>query len=385
MRNKSGSTSLFFFLLALCAWALTAAPVSAAATSSVDAGPLAVWQVKDGITFVPGFRVQTRYSYDQVGDGDHTIQIKRFRLKGSGKLFGIAKYGSELKIDGTGGGGSPTAAVENAWVEFTKLPVANLRVGLYDIPFSRSNLTSDSKLLLVDRSQIRSRLSKVGISDNTTGALFHARPMDGLLEYAAGVFMNEDFGEVPTWSGRMVLNLLDKPGQGGYGDYRGSYIGDGNRLAIGVSAAYMSDASDSSGTPTTFDQYAVGVDIFFNRGPITLQGEYGRFEQTLTTGVLPNQTTEGGYVQAGYVLPATSMLPAYWPTTELAVRYQEVKGGYLTSAGTLSGDDHIKWTSIGLNFYIHAHNLKIQADYTIKKETVEIANNMFQVQLQLDF
>ena len=45
------------------------------------------------------------------------------------------------------------------------------------------------------------------------------------------------------------------------------------------------------------------------------------------------------------------------------------------------------WTTIGINYYIRGHNLKVQAEYTFRKEEgTEIDNNdLLQVQLQLDF
>jgi hypothetical protein len=350
--------------------------------ASKDVSLLPTWQVTDGITFKPGFRVQGRYSYSEMSD--HTFQIKRFRLKGSGELFGIAKYGAELKIDGTGtrpinsDSPAPGAGVENAWVEFTKLQDVKARFGLYDIPFSRSNLTSDSKLLFMDRSLIRGLLSSVGLSDNTIGALFHGRPFGGRFEYATGVFQNDNFGTIPTWSGRIVANLLDPPKQGGYGDYRGSYIGNGRRLAISANGAY----TPSVGTGLEeFDLYAIGSDLFFNMGPFTLQMEFDWYKKDMRTG--PAIVTLGGYVQGGLLLGPLfdrwESAPSILDSIELAARYQDVDDEDVNEA-------RLRWTSVGLNYYIRSHNLKVQMDYTWKNPTPTVdENDLFQLQLQLDF
>ena len=53
----------------------------------------------------------------------------------------------------------------------------NLRAGLYDFVFSRDALTSDSKLLLMDRSLIKDALTVLGFADNTVGVLVHGRPL----------------------------------------------------------------------------------------------------------------------------------------------------------------------------------------------------------------
>ncbi len=52
------------------------------------------------ITFKPGVRIQSRYIYDDLLN-NHDFFIRRFRLKGSGDVYGLAKWGTELKIDST--------------------------------------------------------------------------------------------------------------------------------------------------------------------------------------------------------------------------------------------------------------------------------------------
>lgn len=147
---------------------------------------------KKNLTFTGGMRIQTRYAYHGplVADG-HNFRIKRLRLKGKGEVLGIAKYYAEFKFEATTQSlPTITPEAENAWVEFNTLPHTNLRIGLYDIPFSRNALTSDSKLLFMDRSLIKMLLDDVGFADNTIGALFHEVAMDGRLAYAVGVFDN---------------------------------------------------------------------------------------------------------------------------------------------------------------------------------------------------
>ena len=49
-----------------------------------------------------------------------------------------------------------------------------------------------------------------------------------------------------------------------------------------------------------------------------------------------------------------------------------------------------EWTSVGFNFYIRQHNLKIQTDYTFRQGDsgtlfTIMQEDVFEVQLQLDF
>ena len=79
----------------------------------------------------------------------------------------------------------------------------------------------------------------------------------------------------------------------------------------------------------------------------------------------------GWYIQGGYLIT---------PLLELAARYQEF------DPNKDAANDKLRAVSIGFNIYIRSHNLKIQSDYTFRREElVQISNDIFQVQLQLDF
>jgi hypothetical protein len=60
---------------------------------------------------------------------------------------------------------------------------------------------------------------------------------------------------------------------------------------------------------------------------------------------------------------------------ELCARYQELQ---------FDDDEELRWTSLGLNYYFREHNLKVQSDYTFRNGG-DIEEDLFQVQLQLDF
>ncbi len=339
---------------------------------------------KGNITFTPGLRIQTRYDLEKDDDGNRNNDffIRRLRLKGGGKVFDVAKYYFEVKIDNTGKfNRTPRAQVENAWLDFKIKKAFIIRAGLYDMVFSRNALTSDSKLLFMDRSLIKGALTVLGIADNTVGILIHGRPLDGHLSYGVGVFDNLGFevlGQDTTIisrkadgamvTGRLGYDFLDPASQGGYGDYRGSYIGKGRRLTINANAAYLSKAQIGD---NEFSLYAYGVDLYFNTGGLVIEAEYDAFVEDFTNNGDDNLEGSGYFVQAGYLI---------FPKIELAVRYQELEPNKNVDMNKLM------WTSIGINYYIKGHNLKIQGEYIFKhEEGEEIDNDLFQVQLQLDF
>jgi hypothetical protein len=235
----------------------------------------------------------------------------------------------------------------------------------------------------MDRTLVKDALTRIGFADNTVGVMLHGRPMDGYLEYQIGIFDNGAFDRTGIretddlmGAGRIAWYVLEPAQSGstaaiynGYADYKESYLGQGQRLVL---AANFASVTDINIPGNQFDADAFGVDLFYNFGRLVFQAEYDWFtEQFLVT---PDLMGEGWYVQAGYILDNC------W---ELAARYQTVDDPINLQNGT----NRLEWTQVGLNYYIHDHNLKVQMDYTWKNEVgvTEIDNNGFQVQLQLDF
>ncbi len=332
-----------------------------------------------GLTFQPGYRIQTRYAYYESSN-TNDIMIRRVRLKANGDVFGMAKYYVELKIDNTAQEGkTPKAKIEAAYLDFKLYEDVYLKVGQYDVPFTRSLLTSDSKLLIMDRSIVTDKLANLGLVDNTQGLLFYGRPMGGHLEYSLGVFDNEVFelanGQTSKWSkslmtaGRLALNLFDKeskPSSSGYADYRASYVGKGKRLSLGVNAVQLKNVNENN---SQYNLSAIGADIYANYKSFSFEAEYDKIEKDING--------YGWYTQIAYLLPVEFGNKF---KIEPNLRYQE----YDNNKDIVG--DRVDATSIGLNFYFKGHNLKAQMDYTMYgEETNKLDNNIFQIQLQLDF
>jgi phosphate-selective porin len=366
-----------------------AAPATPAAPAPEKKKEALTFYVTPDITFKPGLRLQTRYQYD-TRTNNNELFIARFRLKAGGQAYEIATYYLEMKIDNTGRtNANPSAAVENGWLDFTYNPDLIGRAGLYDVPFSRDALTSDSKLLLVDRSLIKDALTSVGFADNGIGVMTRGRPFGGRFEYAVGGFNNDRYSALQGSSsrntawlmpmGRVAVDLLDPAPLGGYADYRGSYVGKGQRLTIGANGAWLGDARDTvSGFQQKYDIFAWGADLFFNKGPYTLQAEYGWFR--LTGNV--DRSNYGWYAQGGYLLEALNQrldaVAPWFPEMELAARYQDL------DAKTFRRQRE-RQTSVGANFYIRDHNLKIQTDYNFRNIEDTEDRGLYQLQLQIDF
>ncbi len=331
------------------------------------------------ITFTPGFRVQLKYIHDTQSGRDEVF-IARLRLKAKGQLFHTVKYYTEYKIDNLARSGrDPVNGFENAWLEYSIARDFAIRGGLYDAPFSRNALTSDSKLLFVDRSLIKDQLTSFGFADNTIGLLGHGRPFKGRVEYSAGIFNNEKFRRFRNIgapgvngsdqlmpAGRFVYNFLDPAFQGGYGDYQSSYVGKGKRLSVGANTAYLRKARD---TVSQFNLLGWGTDVFFSDGPFSAEAEYDQLRKKLIGN--SDLQMDGWYAQAGYLIKGR---------VELAARHQQLDPNASISRNEL------RWTTLGSNLYFLKHTVKLQFDYTFRRGPGQVVKtNVLQIQMQVDY
>jgi len=331
------------------------------------------------ITFTPGFRLQVRYIHD-TKSGKNEFFVARLRLKAKGELFHTVRYYTEYKFDTLGRSGKdPTVGFENAWLEYSIARNFAIRGGLYDVPFSRNALTSDSKLLFVDRSLIKDQLTSFGFADNTIGLLGHGRPFKGRVEYSVGIFNNEKFRKFRKIgapgvnksahlmpAGRFVYHFLDPAPPGGYGDYQSSYVGKGKRLSIGANSAYLRKARD---TVNEFNLLGWGTDVFFSNGPFSAEAEYDQLRKKLIGN--PDTQMDGWYAQAGYLVRGR---------VEFAARHQQLDPNVSVS------NNQLRWTSLGSNIYFRKHNVKLQLDYTFRRGPGQIVKtNALQIQMQVDY
>ncbi|MCB0560682.1 MAG: porin [Lewinellaceae bacterium] len=374
---------LISILLMALVFLLTASPLQSQSQHVTPDG-------KGNLTFIPGVRMQVRYEYNDI-DKNNDIFIRRMRWKGKGNIFDVASYNFEIKIDNTGRfNQAPRALLEHAWFTFPVIDeLMTFRVGIEDDVFSRNALTSDSKLLFMDRSLIKNALTVLGVTDNTVGALIYGRPFAGHLTYSLGIFdnlgfnvANDDVGIARRAQGAMTVariagDFLDPANpQGSYDDYQSSYIGEGKHLTIGANVAnsVKTELGDD-----VFNLFCWGVDAFFNYGPFSVEGEYNKYREHFTktgNGPLPDIKGDGFYVQGAYLV---------LPKLELALRYQEIDQDNDLAHDIMGGK--MFWTSVGANYYIRGHTFKVQAEYTFKNEEAgnEIDNDVLQVQLQLSF
>ena len=323
-----------------------------------------------------GLRTQFKYAYSK-SENTHDIMIRRTRLKFEGSILKGTKFKVEIKSDDAGRAGKTNkTAVEDIslFLNFFE-PNIVVRFGLYDAPFSRDSLTSDSKLLFMDRSDISEGYHSEGLADNAFGMEFFGLISDH-LEYHVGIFDNDKLGTQSTQlmpMARLVGHILDS-GAWTNGEYRATHPdGDKNILNVGMSIGYLGSINTSE---DTYNLTGYEMDLFaaFKMG-LSFQAEYGKVLKRKYESGLSDQNSDGWFVQAGYRIP--------W----------RKDNGHIELAYRIADYDPFAWEdpsinkkhSFGLNYYVLSHNFKIQADYTLIDRIDGPNDGVFQIQIQIDF
>lgn len=377
--------------------------------------------------------MQARYIFDCVSNGRNRdtgsplfgqrvdndrsgLEFSRLRLAFSGYAWDPNfTYRIELRADQT-----ENVSIYYAWMNYKFIEAANIRIGLYKLPFGRQETTSDQKLLLVDRS-MANEVFNVGRS---MGVMLHGALFDRRLEY--GVSLSNGFkNNLDTVSNPDATNELDtNPAITARTVYHAMYDQLGKdfqsesdleyhkkpALDFGASFAWNGDRGDRHNTNLPFaipDNRRVGpggfalssayksnitqfgLDAAFKYLGFSTQAEYflriienqGRIASPwfLNTGNNGNSHQQGGYWQAGYFIVPQKV--------ELAARI----GGIWD----FNGDGLWEYAG-GVNYYIRGHNLKLQADVTrineapVRSSRLGYMNQnddftLFRVQLQAAF
>jgi len=341
-----------------------------------------VYESED-VTMELGLRIQTRLSFERGEPASGTdaewqrdFVVRRTRMKIGGKAM-TATYYLEWRLDGTGtnagteGDPSPISGVENAYIQ---LPVAGpgvqVRAGLYDQPFSRDRLTSDSKQLAVDRGAVSNVPAGLGLADNAIGVDVRGSLRDGTVQYVAGVYDNRTIPSSLQNSMPMVIGRLDLNLGSTSGIYSDAQFGDDSWYCLGVNAGYQGALEDTLGADDG-SNLVLGADgmadVPAGAGRLHVRAEVNSLRiEAPSAGPL---TTVAWMLGAGYLIGER---------IQPIVRFDQVKedddvGGRITNA-----------TKIGGNLYLRGHNLKIQADVTIASGTGDKVDRG-RLQAQLDF
>ena len=372
------------------------------------------------------YNTRTENRYLNRGDrrGDRTgFDVQRLRFGFSGHV-----YDKDLtyRLEVTGDGGD-NIRLRYAWINYRLADEFQMLAGVFKIASTRAQMTSSSRLQLVDRSLA----DAVFQFDRGLGVRFWGRLFDKRLEYFLDVVnsLNSTSNRTITTDPAEMDNnpaivfhtvwhaLGDTPGA----DFKSPSDIEHHEspaLDLGFHYAFNEDDGDSRTTeiPFRFPRRPRGVGGFgltttnglqlhqfgleaafkymgfsataeYFLRVLDVRGAYGAPYAHLfqVTGEDSTVAQHGAYLDLGYFLP----IPGLERKLELVGRVGGISVNTEGSEGTWEYGG-------GLNYYIHGHNVKLQAD-VVKISEVPITSNshslanvnddalIFRVQLQTSF
>ena len=252
------------------------------------------------------------------------------------------------------------------WHEF---PEFQVKVGQYKAPFGLEQITSDTKLFGIERSQVTSALTP----ERQLGVQIWGKPFAGVfpeqkdvLTYYAGIFngngrnISVNDNNEYMYVGRLELQAL-----------KTKLFNQDATLKIGGNALFSRDEAGTVLTPvgnvrvggdgslasftapSAAERKAYGLDASFHLGPFDLIGEYlsEEFDGRTVNGVAPlfkDFRADGYYVQGTYFIIPKKL--------QLLAKYESFDPGQVAH-------DDLKTITAGLNYYIHGDDIKILANY----------------------
>lgn len=290
---------------------------------------------------------QLRYLSDK--SKNDAFDIRRLRLNFQGDITERFDYRTQVEFGaGTSSAttGAQTYAVTllDAIIGYKVNPYLKLSLGQTFIPFSLENLTSNTKLETINRSQVVEALVARGtdVIGNQNGRdigiqAFGSILANNLIDYAFGVFNGSginksDLNEQKDFIGRLVFHPLKEWSIGG-SYYAGRYT----------------LATVTTGTNTAplrkYDRDRAGAELAYVKGTFSLKGEYIIGNDGVSTG--PTNRA-GWYLQTGYFFVPSKFqgvfkFDTYDPNIKV---YKDQKNVY-----TLGGNWYFnKWAFLQINY-----------------------------------
>ena len=321
-----------------------------------------------------GGRIQMQYHQADPDNGDDTDELflRRFRPYIEGSIH--KDWKGKFQFDFGKAEGSNEVAVKDAYMEYKGFDAAKVLLGNVKTAFSREFLTSSKKQQLVERTFVGDHnygspdrslglhLKGSNKENLTWGATFAQANIDPdakKLDFDTPVNRNDDFNEGWVTAARVDFHPFGilKMSQG---DFKGD-----TRATIGLAAFRWSNDDDNNtytvgGVSTSASKADVdevtGFEVSgaFRAAGASVDAQYNKIsadtvDNNFTGGIYENGSTdlENWAVEGGYMI-----VPAKF----------ELVAGYQSQDADNYGTEWTR-TSLGANWYLHKHDIKMQATY----------------------
>ncbi len=347
---------------------------------------------KDGDKYIEiGARIQMQYHVTDPDAGDKTDEIffRRLRPYIEGSLH--KNWKGKIQWDMGGASDSNELSIKGAYMQYKTESGTKISVGNKQFPFSREVLTSSKKQQLVERTFVGDH--NYGTPDRNMGVHFEGKASDKSFTWGAAITQasidpdkdkldfdtpankNSDFNEGFMVGGRVEMNF-----GGGAGYSQGDFSGK-SKSSVAVGAYSWSNDNDNNTAAKPDIDSVTGLELSgaYRANGLSVDAQINSFDadtvdSTITSGMYRNGTTNltSAAIEAGYMVSPN--------TLELVLGYQ-----------TQDADNYADaWnrTSIGANYFISKHDIKVQMSYRVgenlKGVTAADENELF-IQTQFVF
>jgi len=345
-------------------WPVLASALTLFIYSFSYAGGITVYKKGDQFVKIGG-RIQLQYfSRDpEVGSRTDKLFFRRLRPYIMGSLH--RDWLGKFQWDMGGASGSNELAIKDAYMQYKGFKNMKVTIGNKGFPFSREYLTSSKKQQLVERTFVGDH--NFGTPDRNLGVHLNGHSDDRIvtwgfsfasasidpssrkLDFDTPVNSNNDFNQGWIVGGRIDYHPFGRL-KFSQGDFKRK-----QKFTIGIAAFSWGNDDDNNGAAASIDK-VTGLEASFGYrvAGFSIDGQYNRFEAdtvnpVYTSGLYVNgQTTlENWAIEAGYMIVPSKV--------ELVAGFQSQNAdGYAT-----------EWerTSVGINYYIKKHDIKLQLTY----------------------
>lgn len=364
--------------LALFAWLAAALSAPASAQSLGTVKPAG----KEPTLTIGGL-LQVQADFGDRGDArfaNDRFYLRRARLNAQGKFLEEFDFRLEIELAGTLGNTSGLRGqLTDAFVNWNRYKFANVKVGQFKTPFGFEQLFADPRLTTIERSLVNDRLTL----SRQVGVTVGGELLDQRMTYSVGSFNGNGVNNSANDDNRFL-----RVARLGVVPWRGRLFGGNANWSVGAGGYSSDDTSVSPGTEFSFDSTpatperdnvfdgkrdGIGLDTQLTAGPFEIWAEGLRTTWKPDSG-RPKQEIEsrGWYVQASaFVIP--QKLQVVLKAEEFDPRRDiEIDS---TETGT-----------VGLNWYLKGHDLKLMANYLhVRSEREPRNQNKVLARLQVIF
>jgi len=282
--------------------------------------------------------------------------LRRLRLEIGGNMVKELKYSLVFEADKNGkfaSSGSPTneVKIQMANIDYKFNDSLGVRFGKAKLPYSRVSLTSSSKQLIVERPVSTEAAKKLFDDYYQSHLMFSGKASEGLFAYnfaiGDGWEPNSTISTGTTVHKSSPLYIarveVSPPGwtETSQSD---AHLGKGKHLTFGANYATQKGIEYKT-TAFEEDRTITGLDVSGHWEGITGQFEYNALKEDSTDPAKGKKEPKGWYIQAGYFVPGINLEPV--------ARYE------VYDQDSNSSDKQEKTTTLGVNWYLKGHSMKI--------------------------